>query len=172
MLDSPHAPTREAMIETLLLRHEVECFNNDYAAALDQQRLTDWVELFTEDALYVILSKENDDRGMPVGLIYCENKRMIADRAFALQKTAMFAPRYTRHMVSNLQVSPPEEDGSIRARANYLVLQVLFDKPVATLHQVGRYDDIFRRENGILKLAQRRCVYDNLLVDNALCLPV
>jgi anthranilate 1,2-dioxygenase small subunit len=26
--------------------------------------------------------------------------------------------------------------------------------------------------NGELKLAQRRCIYDNLLVDNALCLPV
>jgi anthranilate 1,2-dioxygenase small subunit len=26
--------------------------------------------------------------------------------------------------------------------------------------------------NGELKLAERKCVYDNLLVDNALCLPV
>jgi len=29
-----------------------------------------------------------------------------------------------------------------------------------------------RRVDGVLKLAERRCVYDNLLVDNALCLPV
>ena len=52
------------------------------------------------------------------------------------------------------------------------MLQVLFDRPDATLHQVGVYHDVFRRENGVLKLAERRCVYDNLLVPNALCLPV
>jgi anthranilate 1,2-dioxygenase small subunit len=48
----------------------------------------------------------------------------------------------------------------------------LYDRPEAKLHQVGVYQDVFRRVNGELKLAQRRCIYDNLLVDNALCLPV
>jgi anthranilate 1,2-dioxygenase small subunit len=158
-------------LEALLLRAEIEAFNADYAAALDEQRLSDWVEMFTEDAFYVILSKENHDRGMPVGLIYCENRGMIQDRAFALKKTAMFAPRYMRHMISNLQiVSVAGEE--VRARANYITLQVLFDNPVATVHQVGIYLDVFRRVDGALKLAERRCVYDNLLVDNALCLPV
>ena len=42
------------------------------------RRLTDWTEMFTDDALYVILSRENFDRNLPVGLIYCENKGMIA----------------------------------------------------------------------------------------------
>jgi anthranilate 1,2-dioxygenase small subunit len=51
-------------------------------------------------------------------------------------------------------------------------MQVLYDRPTATLHQVGVYYDVFRRVDGALKLAQRRCVYDNLLVDNALCIPV
>jgi anthranilate 1,2-dioxygenase small subunit len=109
---------------------------------------------------------------MPVGLIYCENKGMIHDRAFALEKTAMFAPRYLRHIVGNLQVLGENTGGEIRARANYVVLQVLFDRPDAKLHQVGVYHDVFRRIGGELKLAERRCVYDNLLVDNALCLPV
>jgi anthranilate 1,2-dioxygenase small subunit len=40
------------------------------------------------------------------------------------------------------------------------------------VHQVGVYRDIFRREDGQLKLAERRCVYDSLLIDNAMCLPV
>jgi anthranilate 1,2-dioxygenase small subunit len=53
-----------------------------------------------------------------------------------------------------------------------VVLQVLFDRPDATLHQVGTYYDRFRRTAKGLKLVERRCVYDNLLVPNALCLPV
>lgn len=159
-------------LEALLLRHEIEAFNVRYANALDDQRLDDWTEMFTDDALYVILSRENHDRNMPVGLIYCEGKGMIRDRAFATKETAMFAPRYLRHVIGNLDVISEEYDGTIRARANYVVLQVLFDRPDATLHQVGVYHDVFRRDNGALKLAERRCVYDNLLVPNALCLPV
>jgi anthranilate 1,2-dioxygenase small subunit len=164
--------TRDARIERLLLRAEIEQFNAIYATALDDQRLSDWSEMFTDDGSYVVLSRENHDRGMPVGLIYCEGRAMIRDRAFALEKTAMFAPRYLRHIVSNMQVIGVDSDGSIRATANYLLLQVLFDRPDATLHQVGVYHDVFRNTPDGLKLAKRHCVYDNLLVPNALCLPV
>jgi 3-phenylpropionate/cinnamic acid dioxygenase small subunit len=71
--------SREARLDALLLRQEVEDFNAAYAAALDEQRLSDWAEMFTDDAFYVVISRENADRGMPVGLIYCENKGMIFD---------------------------------------------------------------------------------------------
>jgi anthranilate 1,2-dioxygenase small subunit len=171
MLEVGRIDVADRRLEAMLLHHEVETFNAAYAAALDEQRLTDWVEMFTDDAFYVVISRENADRGMPVGLIYCENKGMIFDRAFALEKTAMFAPRYLRHIIGNLQILG-EDAGEIRARANYVVVQVLFDRPDAKLHQVGVYYDRFRRVGSELKLAERRCVYDNLLVDNALCIPV
>jgi anthranilate 1,2-dioxygenase small subunit len=164
--------TPRSGLDALLLHHEVEKFNAAYAAALDEQRLADWVEMFTEDAFYIVISRENADKGMPVGLIYCDSKAMIYDRAFALEKTAMFAPRYLRHIIGNLQVLGEDQHGGIRARSNYVVIQVLYDRPEAKLHQVGVYHDVFRRVDGALKLAERRCIYDNLLVDNALCLPV
>jgi anthranilate 1,2-dioxygenase small subunit len=172
MLDQRDLKANDRRIEALLLHREIEAFNTAYAAALDEQRLDDWAEMFTDDAFYVVISRENADRNMPVGLIYCENKGMIHDRAFALKNTEMFAPRYLRHIIGNLQVLGEEPNGDIRARANYVVVQVLFDRPDAKLHQVGVYHDRFRRVGDRLKLAERRCVYDNLLVDNALCLPV
>src|SRR5262245_57242421 len=167
-----HPAPLDSRLEALLLHHEIECFNARYAQALDEQRLADWAEMFTDDARYVILSRENFDRGLPVGLIYCENKRMIHDRAFALLETSMFAPRYLRQIIGTQAVQSQEGNGTVKARANYVVLQVLFDRPDATLHQVGVYYDVFRRVGGALKLAERRCVYDNLLVPNALCVPV
>jgi anthranilate 1,2-dioxygenase small subunit len=170
--DASASRATDPRLEALLLRHEIEAFNTAYAAALDEQRLMNWADLFTDDALYVVLSRENFERNLPVGLIYCENRGMIRDRAFALQETAMFAPRYLRHMISNLSVGAEAGDGAIAARANYVVLQILFDRPEATLHQVGVYYDKFRRTADGLRLAERRCVYDNLLVPNALCVPV
>ena len=172
MPSSPASLLNDRRLEALFLHREIDEFNSAYAAALDERRLTDWAEMFTDDAFYVVISRENADRAMPVGLIYCENKGMIHDRAFAHEKTAMFAPRYLRHIVGNVQVLGEAENGDIRARANYVVIQVLYDRPEAKLHQVGVYHDKFRRLGDGLKLAERRCVYDNLLVDNALCLPV
>lgn len=171
-MHSHSALANDRRLEALFLHREVEQFNNAYAAALDERRLVDWAEMFTDDACYLVISRENADRGMPVGLIYCENKGMIYDRAFAHEKTEMFAPRYLRHIIGNTQVLGENDDGDISARANYVVIQVLFDRPEAKLHQVGVYHDRFRRVGGELKLAERRCVYDNLLVDNALCIPV
>jgi len=172
MLNLPQPRADHPGLDAFLLHHEVEKFNAAYAAALDEQRLTDWVEMFTEDAFYTVISRENVDKGMLAVLIYCDSKAMIYDRAFALEKTAMFAPRYLRHFISNLQILGEDPDGTIRARANYLVIQVLYDRPEAKLHQVGIYHDVFRRVDGALRLAERRCIYDSLLVDNALCLPV
>jgi anthranilate 1,2-dioxygenase small subunit len=172
MLNLPQRKTDHPGLDALLLHHEVEKFNTAYAAALDEQRLTDWVEMFTDDAFYTVISRENVDKGMLAGLIYCDSKGMICDRAFALEKTAMFAPRYLRHLISNLQIVGADQHGAIQARANYVVIQVLYDRPDAKLHQIGVYHDVFRRVDGVLKLAERRCIYDSLLVDNALCLPV
>jgi anthranilate 1,2-dioxygenase small subunit len=162
----------DARLAALLLHHEIEQFNARYATALDEQRLPDWVEMFADDAFYLVTSRENADQRLPVGLIYCEGKAMIRDRAFALEKTSMFAPRYLRHIIGNLVVTGEQVDGDIRAQANYVVFQVLFDRPDATLHQIGSYHDVFCRTDAGLKLKERRCIYDNLLVPNALCIPV
>ncbi|HEX5325288.1 MAG TPA: aromatic-ring-hydroxylating dioxygenase subunit beta [Acetobacteraceae bacterium] len=158
-------------LAALLTRHEIDVFNARYAAALDQRNLDEWVAMFTDDAFYIVTSRENADRALPVGLIYCEGQAMIRDRAFAVENTAMFAPRYLRHIIANTLVM--DDDGcEVRAQANYVVLQVLHDRPEATLHQVGCYRDVFRRTEAGLKLRERRCVYDNLLVPNSLCIPV
>ncbi len=163
--------TRDERLEALLLRAEIEAFNTDYAARLDRQDLTAWVDCFTEDAFYTVISRENVERNQPVGLIYCEGRGMIADRAFALLKTAMFGPRYLRHMTSNVSIAM-QPDGSVRAGANFVVFEVLTDRPDARVLLVGEYRDVFVREGDALKLKERRCVYDNLLIPTALCIPV
>ena len=96
---------------------------------------------------------------------------MIVDRAFALLKTAMFGPRYLRHMISNLWVAPHPND-TISARANFMLFEVLTDRPEPRVLLVGEYRDVFVRVDGALKLKERRCVYDSLLIPTALCIPV
>lgn len=151
-------------------RFEVEEFHAAYCACLDEDRIGDWTAFFTEDALYRVTARENWDADLAVGLVYCEGAGMLRDRALAIARTEMFAPRYLRHYVTNVMVLDLA-GGTITAQANYLVLQTLVDERT-TLHQAGRYFDRFVRDGGHLLLRERHCVYDTLIIDNSLVLPV
>ena len=152
------------------MRLEIEEFHASYCWTLDCGKLEDWADYFTEDAVYRITARENADAGLPVGLVYADSKAMIRDRAFALQHTQMYAPRYMQHFVTNVRVLQIKED-LIKAQSNYLLLQTLVDGPT-TIHQSGRYFDTFRRVNGRLLLKERQCIYDTVLIANDLVLPV
>ena len=152
------------------LRHESEEFHTEYCHVLDRAALDEWVEFFAEDALYRVTARENADAGLRVGLVYAEGRGMIRDRAFAIQHTQMFAPRYMQHFTSNVRVISVE--GSlVKAQANYLLLQTLVDGPT-TIHQSGRYYDTFVRQGGRLLIKERQCVYDTVLIANDLVYPV
>jgi anthranilate 1,2-dioxygenase small subunit len=151
-------------------RFAIEEFHIEYCAALDEGRIDDWPSFFTADAIYRITGRENADAGLPVGLVYCEGQGMLRDRALAISKTEMFAPRYLIHYVTNVRVLGVA-NGIVSAQANYLVLQTLVDEKT-TIHQAGCYFDRFARSDGRLLLCERHCVYDTLLIDNSLVMPV
>jgi 3-phenylpropionate/cinnamic acid dioxygenase small subunit len=149
----------------------VSDFNCAYAEVLDDGSLKDWPQFFTEDAVYKVTSRENYDQGLPVGLVYCDGLAMLKDRALAIDYTAMFAPRYLRHFITNTRVEKIESNELV-VSANYILMQTLHDQPEARVHQIGKYRDRFIIENGALKLKQRICIYDNTLLDNSLVYPV
>src|SRR5690606_30979121 len=70
--------------EARALRFEIEEFNAEYAAALDALEIDRWPEFFTDDAFYRITARENFDAGLPVGLVWCDGKPMMRDRAAAV----------------------------------------------------------------------------------------
>src|SRR5947208_7222380 len=152
------------------LRLEIEEFHSAYCWTLDRGALEEWPEYFTDDAVYRITARENADAGLPVGLVYADSKAMIRDRAFALKHTQMYAPRTLQHLVTNVRVLQAKGD-AIKAQSNYLLLQTLVDGPT-TIQQSGRYYDSFLRVEGKLKLKERQCIYDTVLIANDLVLPV
>jgi anthranilate 1,2-dioxygenase small subunit len=155
--------TREA-------RLEIEEFHSAYCWTLDRGALDEWPEYFVDDAVYRITARENADANLPVGLVYADSKAMIRDRAFAVQHTQMYAPRYMQHFVTNVRVISVQGD-TIKAQSNYLLLQTLVDGP-STVHQAGRYYDTFVRKGGKLLLKERQCIYDSVLIANDLVMPV
>jgi salicylate 5-hydroxylase small subunit len=158
------------MSEELLLQLEVDRFNADYAAALDEARYEEWPEFFLPDGRYTVQARENFDRKLPLALIALESQGMMKDRVYGVTHTIYHAPYYMRHVVSPARVLA-DENGRIRAQAHYAVFRT---KPgdASEVYNVGRYIDEIERTPAGLKLASRLCVYDSEMVLNSLIYPI
>ncbi|OSZ65582.1 aromatic-ring-hydroxylating dioxygenase subunit beta [Hydrogenophaga sp. IBVHS2] len=160
--------------DALALRQQIDAFNADYAAVLDDRRFAEWPDLFVPDARYKVQGRENFDRGLPLCLIHLESQAMMRDRVVGATTTIYHAPYYTRHVVGSSRIThggAGTVDDPVRAEASYAVFRT---RPGSTseVFQVGRYIDAFVHTDAGLRLQERHCVYDSEMVLNSLIYPV
>src|SRR5215469_17037877 len=105
-----------------MLRAELDALYADYAHCLDNDRLEDWPEFFTEDCHYRITSAENYEAGLPLGIIRATSKNMLRDRDAALRQANVYEPQRYRHLVSPIKITA-ERLREIEAVANFLVIR-------------------------------------------------
>lgn len=153
------------------LRYQLEELYARYAEILDDGPLEDWPQLFSEECLYLVIPRDNFDRGLPLAVMRCESQGMLADRVRAIEETIMYEPRYLRHHITNIRVKD-DVDGVIEAVANYSVTEVLHDE-LPRILSVGRYiDKVIRNRDGQLVFKEKQCVYDSVLVPNTIVYPI
>jgi len=136
-----HRPCRVDSQRAAQLRQDIVAFHTEYCSVLDRGDLEQWPLFFTEDALYRITGRENAELDLPVGLVYCEGRAMMHDRAVAIARTQMFAPRYNLHMIGQVRVEAENPDG-ILAQTPFLLIQTLVEG-ASTVHLAGCFLDRF-----------------------------
>jgi 3-phenylpropionate/cinnamic acid dioxygenase small subunit len=141
-----------------------------YDDALNDGALERWPDLFTEACVYKVIPRENVEQNLPIALIYCESRDMLADRVVALRETALFAPRIARRITSGICLRAIEPDG-LRLTASFAVFQTMQDQPSA-LFLCGRCEDRVVDDGGTLRFAERLCIYDSTIVPTSLVYPV
>jgi anthranilate 1,2-dioxygenase small subunit len=157
--------------EGLLDRLRVEELCAAYIRCIDDDRLEDWPEFFTEDCTYGIYPRENVDAGLPIPLLLCTNRRMLHDRILSHREANIYAPHSYRHFVSGLHVTR-RVDGGMDAVSNYLVVRTS-EEGESAIYQTGQvFDRIVEVINGGLLFAERRFVYDTLRVQTLLTTPI
>lgn len=155
------------------LRAELEAVYADAAAALDEQRYDDWIELFTDDCEYVLQPRENFDRGLPLATMAFESKGMLRDRIYAIGDTLFHAPYYQRHVVGPLRVMHADGD-AIQVEANYAVFRTKVQQ-LSEVFNVGRYIDVLVPDparSGTWRIRSRRVVFDSELIPNSIIYPI
>ncbi len=157
------------MTSSIEVLRDVEALYFAYADAIDHD-IDTWPDLFTDDAIYKAIPRENYDRGFPLAAIGCEGRGMILDRAMAVRSTTVYAERYMRHAITNIRVI----DGDahlLEARANFAIYETL-ERSTTRLFAVGRYIDTIERRDDGLKFKQKLCVIDGNIVIGSLIYPV
>ena len=144
---------------------DIITLNARYGDALDRFDLAAWQALFTPDAVYRAQARENFDRDLPLAAIYLDGHGMMTDRITGIEKTLVFAPRFTRHIIGL-----PKIDGA-SARTPFIIVQTV-TTGLPEILATGCYHDTLATNADGTRLASRNAVYDNALIPNSLVYPL
>ena len=109
----------------------------EYAMAIDEDRLEDWVELFDEGCNYKVVTRENVEQGLPNILMWCDNKNMLRDRVESYRNVNLYNPHYDRHLLGPQRFTR-EKDGTWQFDQSYSLFQTSLEGE-SRLFSVGRY---------------------------------
>ena len=156
------------------IRAEVEELLHAYVHCIDDDRLEEWPDLFTETCLYKVIPRENVEQGLPIAAIFCDSRGMLKDRVVAHRDANLYAPFYYRHLVSNTWITG-QENGVVSAQSNYVVYRTLAD-PVeygeTEIYSAGKYLDKIVFENGEAKFKEKVVIYDTCRIKSLLVTPL
>ena len=125
--------------DSISLQFEVERLHARYAHALDSDRLEDWPGFFTGNGRYRIATAENEERGLPLPVLYAEGRAMLRDRIASLRHANIYEPQRYRHIVSGILI---ERDSGriVKSTASFLVIRIMQDGATMVFAS-GRYVD-------------------------------
>lgn len=142
----------------------------EYGLALDQDRLDDWAALFTDDCDYRVISRENEEQGLPNIMMWCDNRDMLLDRIESYRHVNEYNLHWDRHVIG-----PPrhfgEVDGLWRVEAAYSAFQTDLEG-TSRLFSVGRYRFELRIDAGVAKIRSVVVVADTGLIPTLLATPL
>jgi anthranilate 1,2-dioxygenase small subunit len=149
---------------------QIEELNTHYIRAIDDDRLEAWPELFTEQCLYKIITRENFDRGFSLPLMECASRGMLIDRVTGYRRVNVYEPQRYTHLLSGLTLEFIDAT-HINCRQNYAVIRTMITGEM-TIFSAGIYHDrVVISEDGA-KFEERIVVQESRRVDTLLVIPL
>jgi len=137
--------------------NDVTQFLYGYARTVDQQRLTDWVDLFVDGGSYSATTWENA-RGSGLLLYVDRGREALKERAAYLSGYWRMRRRKTLHTIANVSVQF-QEAGAL-AVSSYFVLYRTDHEGESKLHACGQYDDRVVRTPDGLRFVSHHVILD------------
>jgi anthranilate 1,2-dioxygenase small subunit len=142
----------------------------EYAMAIDDNRLEDWIELFEEACDYQVVTRENVEQDLPNVLMWCDNKNMLRDRVESYRHVNLYNLHYDRHVLGPLRFTA--SDGPVwKFDVSYSLFQTELEG-ASRLFSVGKYRVEAFVEGGVARLKSVTVVADTGLVPSLLATPI
>ncbi len=138
----------------------------EYGVLIDMAKFDEWLDLFAEECRYQIVPRENFDRGLPAGLVFCDSRAMLEDRIRALREANKYNIHTDRHVIG----LPRILDG-LTVEAPFAVYQT--DQEGETrLFATGLYRDRLEFSGQRLKIRDKLILLDSFAVPSLLATPL
>lgn len=142
----------------------------EYAHAIDDDRLEEWPEFFTDDCSYRMINRENHEKGRVVGIMDCSSKGMLQDRILALREANVFEPHTYRHILSATRITG--QNGNVyNVETSFLVIRTMQEGDMSVFC-TGKYiDEIVLADTGP-RFRKRLVVCDSNRIDTLIVIPI
>jgi 3-phenylpropionate/cinnamic acid dioxygenase small subunit len=150
------------------LQLSVERLHARYAHALDTDQLEQWPDFFTASGRYRITTAENESRGLPLPVLYCEGQAMLRDRVASLRHANIYEPQRYRHIVSAVLLGE-ESATRVKSIASFLVVRIM-ENGETLLFASGQYVDRIALPE--LRYEERIVICDSRRFDTLLAIPL
>lgn len=155
--------------DTALL-HRIDTLNRRYGHVIDEDQLEDWPAFFTEDARYMITTRQNHEANMPVGLILCENRGMMEDRISALRVANLFEPHSYRHLIDPPVVTE-QKSTEVWVQTSFACFRTV-QASAPEIFCTGKYLDRIVDDGQVLRFKERVVVCDSERIDTLIVIPL
>lgn len=144
----------------------------DCAHALDDDKLESWPDYFLEDGTYKIISRENHEANMELGLMSCDGRGMMHDRILALRTANVFEPHTYCHLLGATRVKAEDgADNIYLARTNFSVIRTMQDGR-QTRYATGKYVDTCELRQGVARFRSRLVILESRQIDVLMVIPL
>jgi anthranilate 1,2-dioxygenase small subunit len=141
-----------------------------YGALIDGAEYDAWLALFAATCTYHIVPRENYERGLPAGLVYCDSRAMLEDRIHALREANKYNIHTDRHLIGLPRLIGEEGDARL-VEAPFALYQT--DQEGETrLFATGLYRDRIVVEADGLKFRDKVVLLDTFAVPSLLATPL
>ena len=144
--------------------------NARYAEAIDEGRLEEWPDFFTEDGRYRVTTAENVAQNLPLSLIYATSRAMLRDRVKALREANIYEAQRYRHMLGPSRIEPAE-GGMLQARTSFMIARIMHTGET-TMFATGSYHDRVVLDGDTARFAERTVILDSRQIDTLLAIPL
>jgi anthranilate 1,2-dioxygenase small subunit len=143
----------------------------EWARIIDEDRVESIADLMLADGRYIVKSRFNHDRGLPMAIIDSRSAAQLRDRIKSMRIANIYEPHHYRHILSGVQIVG-EQAGVLQVRSNYLVVRTMaLDGDMKIISTGQCQDEIVMAHDGP-KFKQRLFVYDSRIIETLLVIPI